>query len=453
MKDLLALSSKKGLYVVGGTLRDHFLGKEPSDWDFCAPDAPRLARLFSSHIKGRLIGLDETPGRETFRVATGGGLFFDFSEMQGNSIEQDLAARDFTFNAMALPAGDFLEANWEPIDPYHGRDDLENKIVRVVPGPIFEADPLRVIRAFRFAATLGFEIEKDTLAKISRSQAGLSRVAAERISYELLLFLGSKNSSPLVRLMNQTGVLAGVFPEFKADTKDEGAARTAESLETLETLERLISRPRELFQQNFSRMIGESLSGKKHALLKLAALLYSLDAGRKPQPVAAREKPGVSTQETVLKRLRFSNADIQFILQVMRFQKIALSTKLDFAGAANDVSRVYSFVKESGEEFVPSLLLAAATHLARSGEPVPFVRAIHHLVEFHLQRFLPARNQPVLLTGDDLIHRFKLSPSPLFKSILDQIEEARVTGAIETREQAEALAQNLIQTSPPGIKK
>lgn len=449
LKDLAGFSSKQDLHIVGGTLRDHFLGIESADWDFSARDAPRVARLFSAHVKGHLVRLDETPGRETYRVVTRKTSFFDFSETQGGSIEQDLAHRDFTINAMAVPLTEFLKTHWRVLDPFHGLADLKNKIVRALPGPTFEADPLRIIRAFRFSSILGFEIEKQTIAKIKQSAVDLGGVAGERISHELSLFLDSKNAFPCIQLMDETGTLERIIPEIGALRNRRGGEpeKTAwqESLDTFEALERILSRPQKPFPQGFSGL-EKFLEKTKLSPLKLAALLFRLDGEQKPRPVAGRKDPNMSPNETILKRLRFSNADILFILKVIEFQKTADSTRLNFA-ETSDYSRMYSCAKESGNELVPALLLAAA-NCPRSGrqEETAFTQALRNLLEFYLQRFLPAQTKPALLTGDDLIRQFDLSPSPLFKTILSRVEEARVLGTVATRKEAEALARNLIES-------
>ncbi|MFQ5671549.1 MAG: hypothetical protein ACE5G9_00510 [Nitrospinales bacterium] len=436
LRDLARLSPASTVYVVGGTLRDYFLGKTPADFDFAVQNAPRLAELFAAHIKRHPIRLHDTPGRETLRVVMSGGVFFDFSEMQGNKIQQDLAGRDFTINAMAVPLEEYLEADWKPLDPFKGRADLERKIVRVLPGPIFKSDPLRVIRAFRFSGTLGFDIEDNTLDKIAEAHTGLKFVAAERIANELLLFLNSKKVFPLARVMSRTGVLGQLIPAIHAPGGNPAKAR--ETLETLESLEEIILHPAKVFPDKFPG-VERYLEGNKPGLLKLAALSYPLNEEKKSSAGAAAA--------AFLKNLRLSNADIRFIRAVLEHQQTALTTKLDFAGPARDLSRIYSFVKNSGAQLVPALLLAAA-RLARSGENDidSFIRAIHNLVEFFQRRYLPAQGQRALLTGDDLIRQFNLSPSPVFKTILDRVEEARVLGSITTREEAEALARRLIQT-------
>ncbi|OGW19213.1 MAG: hypothetical protein A3K09_04240 [Nitrospinae bacterium RIFCSPLOWO2_12_FULL_47_7] len=179
----------------------------------------------------------------------------------------------------------------------------------------------------------------------------------------------------------------------------------------------------------FSEM-AESLRSKEIFLLKLAALLHR-----------------VENTTATLKRLRSSNAEIAFINQTIKLQAEALSSVENFAGDQYDESRIYRFTKQGGKELIPSLLLAAASHRAQNNKPLPFTQAILKVYDFYIHRYLPAQELPVLLNGDDLIKQLKLSPSPIFKTVLDQVEENRVLGIIKTRTEAEALAKSLISTT------
>ena len=157
LNQLLAI--EENLFIVGGVLRDRYLGLPYTDFDFSLKNASKLAAYFAKQIRATLVDLDDTPGRETYRVIDSKGNTFDFSEINGESITNDLTYRDFTFNAMAQRLKDFLRGMEKIIDPYNGIKDLKQKKIRSLPGPVLENDPLRVLRAFRFAAILDFEID------------------------------------------------------------------------------------------------------------------------------------------------------------------------------------------------------------------------------------------------------------------------------------------------------
>lgn len=447
---LLKIASTNGenLYLVGGTLRDHLLGREYSDFDFTAKNVQSLANQFASETQSPCIPLDTTLGRETLRVVIEKKFFFDFTAMQGNSIAEDLAQRDFSINAMALPLADFLAGKEIPIDPNRGQEDLQNKIIRVLPGPIFSADPLRMLRAFRFASSLGFDISAETLHQIEIEKSNLEKTALERIYYEWILFLSGERNSELLQLMDRTGLLQCAFPETAKLRQSSGTpANSWEiSLQTFERLEELLSIPKTIIPPTNH---AGFLTGRKRALLKFATLLYRL-----PPPFsnsASSTKIKIDEQaKTVrlLKRLKASNADIQFIYRTILCQQEAWKSNLEFIDAEINESALYRFTKKYDQELMPGIFLACAVQSASENnrETKSFLQAVHRIVEFYFQRYLPAMDHKTLLNGDDLIQNFKLTPSSLFRLILDKVEEGRVLGTVKTKNEAEAIAQQIIAT-------
>ncbi len=168
-------------WVVGGTVRDELLGREILDVDIACRDPEQAARDYARAKDGAPFPLSATHGG--WRVALAGGRTVDFTPLHG-SIEDDLATRDFTINAIARPL-----AGGELVDPFEGRDDLEQRLVRAVDAAVFEHDPLRLLRAVRFEEELHFTIERRT-ERLVREQAKLvTRPAGERI-LEVLMRLG-----------------------------------------------------------------------------------------------------------------------------------------------------------------------------------------------------------------------------------------------------------------------
>ncbi|MFQ5450103.1 MAG: hypothetical protein ACE5E9_05705 [Nitrospinaceae bacterium] len=452
LRALARMASEKDaeVFVVGGTLRDFLRGKKCSDYDLTARGVLKLARKFASQTQLPCACLDNTPGRETLRVVVRNQYHFDFTEMQGNSIEEDLGQRDFTFNAIAIPLDDFLEGRENLIDPHHGRIDLAQGIVRTVGEPVLAADPLRMLRAFRFAARFNFAIEPETLDKIVRGSARLDRVAAERVYYEMILFLGSEKVFDLLKLMDRTGLLDRVLPESGTlrETPVENTNAWDLGLKAVHELENLLACPETVAS---SHPLAKALPEKPRPLLKLAALLHRLDDC--PQRDAGTGEPQptfLSKTVPVLKRLRASNADIQFVSRTLQCHREAMATRLRFAGVEADDSHIYQFVKRCGGELIPGLFLACAVEEAQAkifgrGSD-PFLQAVRQILDFYFLRFLPAMEQRELLSGKDLIQKFHLPPSPLFRTILDRVEEARVLGTIKTKNDAERAAKHIIET-------
>ena len=217
LEQLLELVCSKGisLYLIGGTIRDHLLGRDCLDYDFTAHGVKEIAMEFSTTQNLPLVKLDNTPGRETFRVVLQDNLYFDFTEMQGSTIEDDLSQRDFTINAIAIELDDFLQNKSAYIDPFDGQVDLLKNQIRKIPGPVFNHDPLRMLRAFRFSCSLGFSIDPVTLDQIAQHRKEISNVSVERIYYEWILILGSSASTEALNTMDKISLLESVFPEFQ----------------------------------------------------------------------------------------------------------------------------------------------------------------------------------------------------------------------------------------------
>lgn len=166
-------------WVVGGAVRDELLGREVVDLDIACASPERAARAYASRAAGAVFPLSVRHGG--WRVALERGSTVDFTPLQGGSIEADLATRDFTINAIAVPL-----VGGEPVDPYGGRSDLEAGVLRAVSPAVFDDDPLRLLRAVRLEDELGFRLNPAS-ERLVRERAGLAgRPAGERILDELL---------------------------------------------------------------------------------------------------------------------------------------------------------------------------------------------------------------------------------------------------------------------------
>ncbi len=313
LKDFAQVFRRAGrqCYIVGGAVRDGLIGRLVADYD-AATDAPpeEVMRLFRRVVptgikhgtvtvlwKGRNI---ETT---TFRRDLGysDGRRPDKVEF-GASLEEDLARRDFTINAMAL---DPLESRI--IDPHGGQADLERRLVRAVGDPVlrFAEDGLRPLRAVRFATQLGFEIEAATFAAVNGALSRLKAVSAERLREEIEKILMASEPSRGLRLMEESGMLAIVLPELTACRGVE-----QRGLHRFDVLDHLY--------------VSLDASPRDREI-RLAALFHDIG---KPG-TRRREDDGVFTfhrheelsarlAEGILKRLRFPNAVIDEVTHLIR---------------------------------------------------------------------------------------------------------------------------------------
>ena len=164
-------------WVVGGAVRDELLGRELVDLDIAVREPKRVARAYARRSGGSPFPLSERHG--AWRVALEDGRTVDFTPLPG-SVEDDLATRDFTINAIARPL-----AGGEPVDPFGGRDDLAARRLRAVRESIFEDDPLRLLRAVRLEDELDVRLDEATEGLVRGRAALVTRPAGERILAEL----------------------------------------------------------------------------------------------------------------------------------------------------------------------------------------------------------------------------------------------------------------------------
>jgi tRNA nucleotidyltransferase (CCA-adding enzyme) len=215
-------------HLVGGCVRDVLRGVEPADWDLATDAAPeRMLELFPGALYENRFGTVVVPASgRLFEITTwrSEGTYTDHRRPDvvhpAASLRDDLARRDFTINAMALAVdatgivhGDVPTAL---VDPFGGREDLAAGLIRAVGDPAerFREDALRMLRAVRFAATLGMTVEKGTLAAIGSQAALAAHVSGERIATELLKLLAADRPSLGLRPGEATGLLAVIAPEL-----------------------------------------------------------------------------------------------------------------------------------------------------------------------------------------------------------------------------------------------
>ena len=165
-------------WIVGGAVRDELLGREVVDLDVACGDPQGAAREYAKRSGGAPFPLSERHG--AWRVALEAGRTVDFTPLPG-SIEDDLATRDFTINAIALPL-----AGGESVDPYAGRADVEARAIRAVSPSVFADDPLRLLRAVRLEDELGFRMDPETERLVREHSELTTRPAGERVLAELV---------------------------------------------------------------------------------------------------------------------------------------------------------------------------------------------------------------------------------------------------------------------------
>lgn len=321
-----------GCVIVGGAIRDLLLGREPLDVDIAAPDAAAAAQA----IRPRTIRL----GKEeltAYRVVDGDRVY-DVAEIE-HDLDRDLARRDFTVNAMAIDL-----ATGALLDPHGGRQDVAQRVVRMVQAKNFDDDPLRLLKSVRMAIKYDFAIE-DRTAEAIRSRAGkILEVAPERVTYELSIILGSGKLRRAIALLRELGFaslaldlardvaaddlsLAGAYALLVRDPRAhaERWRWSAELLREVLTLQRLIDGHDRIALYDAGEVIAHQLPavlramGRDEALdwpdFSIRALLSGEELGLPPGPelgarkrrlLEAQIRGEVRTREEALAWLRAS---------------------------------------------------------------------------------------------------------------------------------------------------
>lgn len=227
--------TQRGLYVVGGAVRDALLNREPVDIDLACLSAQKAAQDFASSSGGTLVSL----GRDrfaTWRVVTRHSFIIDFSELTEGRIDRDLARRDFTINAMALEL-----FNDTFVDPFNGRSDLNGRILRMVAEQNLVEDPLRVLRGARLAAQFNLEIEGNTLKALARNAPAILDVAPERVRQELDALLSGDSIGLGLRILHESGLDRLLFGKSISDGDEPVLAHTNDRLSRFALLLRNLS--------------------------------------------------------------------------------------------------------------------------------------------------------------------------------------------------------------------
>lgn len=429
-------------YLVGGCVRDIFLDRSPTDFDLVVLKDPEgAARIISHHNRGKMIRLGK-PDFILYRIISD-DFVIDVQSVKGGSIEEDLNQRDFTINAMACPT-----TSGEVIDIHNGQADLLNRIVRMTSEGVFKTDPVRLIRAYRLAAVLGFDIDSLTQMAIKNNSHSIRKSAGERIREELYQLLSVNNAFPYLKEMATSDLLFDIFPELSAL---RGCAQNRFHIEdvwdhTLSTLRHLehIFANLKYWLPNLSDPLDDCFGNRSKMLLKLSALLHDIG---KPASKSydddgnahfyGHENIGVEIARPVLERLKLSNADKQFIEHMISRHLLPLQLfQAEKRERLTPRGKTRFFMRNG--EMTPFILLhALADQMAKEkNKNKRFLRFVRKLMEDFFFSFKKSSRKPGLISGHDLGREFHLPPSPLYRTILTMIEEKRLSGEITTKGEA-----------------
>lgn len=492
-------------YVVGGFLRDLYLGRPVHDLDLVVESgALKLARELADRVGGSFVLLDAEHkiGRVicndlqaicNTEIQNTEIREIDLAEFQGPSLEADLKARDFTVNALALPLNretlqnlqDMLitrpqSEDWQltrekllanTLDPCAGLEDLKRKLIRAQSKEVFRQDPLRMLRAVRFSCQLGWPLEETTQAWITEYHEEIHKVSAERIRDEIFAVLKQPAAAAYVKAAtDDLGLWPVIWPEIQAMADTEQNHHHAvdvwvHCLTTLESLERILANPRELpgdIRKGLFNQLKKPLGRcprRRQDLLKWVALFHDVGKtrtkGRRPDgriTFYGHDRAGGEIIAAMAHRLMLGNKETQLAqrLVTMHMRPLQLYSLNQVSPKAR-----FRFFRDLGSEAIEVLLLAMADFEAKVAfrgsreELADYRQFIYDLLRLYIRR--PARIfPPKLISGKDIITYFPGLPHKLIGKILDEVYEAQGEGKVTTRAEALAWLEETIPRHYPG---
>ncbi len=428
----------KGFYLVGGTVRDILLKRNPLDFDLAIEGkGEKTAWLFSQACRGKFILLSEMDDEARVVIKKEPrNLTFDFKGIVGRDIRDDLADRDFTINAIAFgPLNDLNTASL--VDPFFGLRDIKKGIIRTVSPFALQKDPNRCLRAVRFALELNFKIEKDLWEK-SRN-ISLANVARERIAYELLRILAVNNSFPYIKKLIDIGIFQQIFPSAGFFFGDKETLN--HSLAAYKKLEAILGDKKDTlhkFFQRFKEWKEYLTSPAVPIILKLSTLFHDLakpctrQEGEDEVHFYGHDALGAklifqSLKEEIALANKLSERVKKLVLYHMRLHLLTTRSKEITPRAMR------RFLRDLGEDAIGLMAITCADGYATARKTKHLQTAIKKIIEFKREEE-KKKNIKRLVTGYDLID-LGLKPGPLFKKILSEIEELSLEEKIRTKEE------------------
>lgn len=409
-------------YLVGGYLRDLLSGEISPDRDIAikCDNLAKLTKKIADELNGSFVELD--PVNEIYRVVFGDD-YIDFAKLLNNNLIDDIKRRDFTINAITYDIN-----NEKFVDITGGKKDFEEKIIRTYKISNLSDDPLRTLRAIRFQAKLGFRIDDEIINFIKENNSLILNVAPERIHQELIKTFEGKFLIDALFSMDETGLLDVIFPFFKDIKKIP-----SNSHHHLDLFHHLIE------------TTGNIRINKPE--LKLAAFIHDLakpdcwtiekDTGR--HRFIGHDELGAKKVVPFLKKLKFSNKEIEYISKMVQFHIYPSALMKDENVTERAIIR---FIRKIGDDTLDLLELARADRLSARGPAVSDemievnLSNLEKLKEKYFEISPKLKEMPKLVDGNEIMQILNLKPSPKLKEIIDEIKELQLEGKINTKEDA-----------------
>ena len=461
IKDDFILKDINEGWLVGGSVRDFFMGKNVADRDITIKDAEDFAKKTAERLDAVFITLDSE--NKIYRVVLKDKInYLDISELQGESIEEDLKRRDFTINAIAYDL-----KNDKLIDVTGGLEDLKNGVLRHIKEENFEDDPLRILRAYRFYALTGFQMTKELEASLKKYLPLALKPAKERINYEIMKLLGGKYADEALLKMDEAGLLEKIFPciiDMKKvpPNTHHHLDLFHHTVETVRQIEIIYENSNDAVKTHldsvdfggFPRLNHLKLAGFLHDIGKFST--WTLENGKCDKSECLYNKPecadckarhrfikhddtGSKMVIPFLKDLKFSKKQIEYISCMIK-NHICPSSVISAPDLNDKV--LMRYIRKMEDNVIDNIVLAKADRLSARGVDVTEeminnnLNGLEKLLSFYLEKKDTLKPLPKLLDGNEIMNLLNINQSPMLGKIIKNLHEAQLNGDITTREDA-----------------
>lgn len=447
--NFIAENKEIKVYLVGGYIRDLLLGRNTIDKDYCilGLSGIRFAEKFSEQINGHFVILDED--NDIARVVLEDKEnHLDFAGCVGENINEDLARRDFTINAMAFYLND-TEDN-QIIDPYNGQQDLKLKLIRSISEQNIIDDPLRILRAYRIAGLIKGTIEEKTLEEIIKHKELLKTVAFERVQVELNKLFNENESFKYIEKMANEGILETLIPEMKDLRKVptnvyHHLGLFEHTLEVYKQIELLIPQLDERTLSHLNENL--CLSTTRIAALKYSALLHDI---AKPKTwvidntgkhtFLGHADQGSEMAEIIAKKLKLPGIIIKAIKKLVKYHLYPSQLSHNFEPPSKKSTHRFFIKLES--EAPEAIILAIADRKSAVGPKISDeivnrnINMLNELLEKYYNYLDQENELPKLLDGNDIMNILNIKPSKLVGEILEELRYNQLEGNVKTPNEA-----------------
>lgn len=440
------------IYLVGGTVRDYYMGLDSTDRDIIVMDeearefALKLAELFDASF----VPLDEE--NKIYRIVLADKInCIDVTNPVGDSIEKDLMRRDLTINAIAVNI-----RTGEIIDISGGVTDIRNKCINYVNELNFVDDPLRLLRVYRFQALYGFRLAPETINAVCKYSDLIHKPAVERINYEILKLFSGEYAHIALENMNKTWILEEIFPFVKElkqvpPNSHHHLDLFHHSIETVKQVQNLYSEASDEIKEHLNRVDFGGFSRLAH--LKLAAFMHdigkfstwTIEEGK--HRFIKHDDVGAKMSVKILKDLHCSNKQIDYISSMIKYH-IYPSHVMTSPQITEKIMMRY--VRKMDKNSIDAIILAQADRLSARGPEITDeivernITSLNMLLRFYLEARETLKPLPKLLSGNDVMDILNIKPSRKLGEIMEALHEAQVSGDVITREHAVEFVKKLV---------